>query len=81
MGEINVTPKRMHQGGKTLLALLPCLSLPKAPFIETHYTTNKKPAVQRRQLSRIALVQIGNGYSGEEGEDIRSPWDVSRCLS
>jgi hypothetical protein len=25
----------------------------------------------------MALIQIGNGYFGEDDEDIRSSWDVS----
>jgi len=77
MGETNVTPKRMHRGGVTLLALPACAPYPKAPLIETRYTTDKKRTLQRRELPRVALIQIGNGYSGEGGQDIRSPWDVS----
>lgn len=77
MGKTNVTPKRMHQGGITLLALPACVPHPKAPLIETHYTTDKKRTIQRRELPRVALIQIGNGYSGEGDEDIRSSWDVS----
>ena len=80
MGETNVTPKRMHQVGRTLLALLPRIRLPKTPLIETHYPTDKKKAVQGRKLPRIALIQIENGYSGEGDEDIRSSWDVSVCF-
>jgi hypothetical protein len=77
MGETNVTPKRMHRGGITLLALPACIPHPKAPLIETPYTTDKKRTMQRRELPRVALIQIGNGYSGEGDEDIRSSWDVS----
>ena len=112
MGKTNVTPKRMHQGGITLLALAACIPHPKAPLIETHDTTDKKKTVQWRELPRVALIkaprpkgrgfpamwfhhivpldpvlkdgacgalsgQIGNGYSGEGDEDIRSSWDVS----
>ena len=76
MGETNVTPKRMHRGGITLLALPACIPLPRTPLIETHYTTDKKRTIQRRELPRVALIQIGNGYSGEGDEDIRSSWDV-----
>jgi hypothetical protein len=80
MGEINVTPKRMYQGGRTLLALLPCITLPKTPLIETHYPTDKKKAVQGRELPKTALIQTGNGYSGAGDEDIRSSWDISVCV-
>ena len=76
MGETNVIPKRMYQGGVTLLFLPPSIPLPRSPLIETHYTTDKKRTVQRRELPKIALIQIGNGYSGEGDEDIRSSWDV-----
>ncbi len=77
MGETNVTPKRMHRGGITLLALPACIPHPGTPLIETGYTTGKKRTLQRRELPRVALIQIGNGYSGEGDEDIRSSWDVS----
>jgi hypothetical protein len=77
MGETNVTPKRMHQGGITLLALPTCIPHPGTPLIETRYTTGKKRTIQRRELPSVALIQIGNGYSGEGDEDIRSSWDVS----
>jgi hypothetical protein len=77
MGKTNVTPKRMHQGGITLLALAACIPHPKAPLIETRYTTDKKRIIQRRELPRVALIQIGNGYSGEGDEDIRSSGNVS----
>jgi hypothetical protein len=80
MSETNVTSKRMHQGRRTLLPLLPCIPLPKTPLIETHYPTDKKNAVQGRELPRIALIQIGNDYSGEGEEDIRSSWDASECF-
>ncbi len=76
MGKTNVTPKRMHQGGITLLALPACIPHPGTPLIETRYTTDKKRTIQRRELPRVALIQIGNGYSGEGDEDIRSSWDV-----
>jgi hypothetical protein len=77
MGETNATPKRMHQGGISPLALLPCVPSPKAPLIETPYTTDKKRTIQRHELQKIALIQIGIGYSGEGDEDIRSSWDAS----
>jgi len=80
MGEINVTPKRIHQVGTTLLPLLPRIPLPQTPLIETHSPADKKKAVQGRKLPRIALIQIGNGYSGEGDEDIRSSWGVSACF-
>jgi len=76
MGETNVTPKRMHQEGITLLTLPRCIALLKAPLIETHNTTEKKRIIQRRELPRIVLIRIGNGYSGEGDEDIRSSLDV-----
>ena len=76
MIETNVTPKRIHQVGRPLLALLPRIPLPKTPLIETHYPTDKKKAVQGRELPRIALIQIGSGDSGGGDEDIRSSWDV-----
>jgi hypothetical protein len=77
MGKTNVTPKRMRQGGITRLALPACIPHPKAPLIETHSTTDKKRTIQQRELPKFALIQIGNGYSGEGDEDIRSSWDVS----
>jgi hypothetical protein len=77
MGETNVIPKRMHQGGITLLALPACIAHPGTPLIETPNTTDKKRTLERRELPRVALIQIGNGYSGEGDEDIRSSWDVS----
>jgi hypothetical protein len=80
MGETNVTPKRMHQGGITLLVLPANIPLLRTPLIETHYTTDKKRTMQRHELPRIALIQIGNGYSGEGDEDIRSSWDVRVCV-
>ena len=80
MGETNVTLKRIHQGGITLLALRMCIPLLRTPLIETHYTIDKKRIMQRRELPRIALIQIGNGYSGEGDEDIRSSWDVRVCV-
>jgi hypothetical protein len=76
MGETNVTPKRIHQVGRTLLTLLLPIPFLKTPLIETHDSTDKKNAAQRRELPRIALIQIGSGYSGGGGEDIRSSWDV-----
>ena len=80
MGETNVTPKRMHRGGITPLALPACIPHPGTPLIETRYTTDKERTVQRRELPRVALIQIGNGYSGEGDEDIRSSWDVRICV-
>ncbi len=80
MGETKVTQKRMHQGGITLLALPACMPLRRIPLIETHDITDKKQTVQRRELPRIALIQIGNGYSEEGGEDIRPSWDVRVCI-
>jgi hypothetical protein len=46
MSETNVTSERMHPGRRILLALLPCIPLPKTPLIETHYPTNRKKAAQ-----------------------------------
>jgi hypothetical protein len=80
MGETNVTPKRMHQGGITRVALPTCIPFLRTPLLETHHTIDKKKTMQRRELSRIALIQIGNGYSGEGYEDIRSFWDVRVCV-
>jgi hypothetical protein len=80
MGETNITPKRMHPGGITLLALPLFIPLPRAPLIETLNTTDKKRTIQRRELPNIALIQIGNGYSGEGDEDIRSSWDMRVCV-
>ncbi len=62
------------------MALLPCIPLPKTPLIETHYPTDKKKTVQARELTRIARIQIGSGYSGGGDEDIRSSWDVRICV-
>jgi hypothetical protein len=72
MIETNVTPKRIHQVGRPLLALLPGIPLPKTPLVETHYPTDKKKAVQGRKLPSIALIQIGSGYSRGSDEDILS---------
>jgi len=80
MGETNVTPRRIHQGGTTLLALPACIPIPRTPLIETPYTTDKKQTMQRRELPKIALIQIGNDYSGGGDEDIRSSWDVRVCV-
>jgi hypothetical protein len=80
MGEINVTPKRILRVGRTLLALLPRIPLPKTPLIETDYPEGKKKAVQGCKLPRTARIQIGKGYSGEGDEDIRSSRDVSVCF-
>jgi hypothetical protein len=80
MGETNVTPKRMHQGGITLLTLPTCILLHRTPLIETHYTSDKKQTMQRREFPKIALIQIGNGYSGEGDEDICSSWDWRVCV-
>ena len=77
MGKTNVIPKRMHQGGMTLLAPPACIPHPRTPLIETQYTTGKKRTILRRELPKIALIQIGNGYSREGDEDIRSSWDVN----
>lgn len=63
-----------------LLALLPCIPPPEPSLIETHYTIGKRRTIQRRELQEIALIQIGNGYSGEGDEDIRSSWDVGVCI-
>jgi len=52
MGETNVTPKRMHQLGRTLLALLPCIPLHKTPLIETHYPTDKKKVRARARTTK-----------------------------
>ena len=79
MGETNVTPKRMHPGGITLLVLPAYIPPPKVPLI-THYPADKKQTAQRRELPRIALIQIGYGYSGEGGEDVRLSWDVRVCV-
>jgi hypothetical protein len=71
MGETNVTPKRMHQGGITLLALQMCIPLQRAPLIKTHYTTDKERTMQLRELLKKVLIQ------SEEGDrDSRSSWDV-----
>jgi len=40
----------------------------------------QKKAVQGRELARIALIQIGSGYSGEGDKDIRSSWDLNVCV-
>jgi len=76
MGEINVTPKRMHQGGMILLALPACIPPPKPSLTETYDTTDKKTDLTTGELEKIALIQIGNGFSGEGDEDIRSSWDM-----
>jgi hypothetical protein len=76
MGETNITTKRMHQGGITLLALQMCIPLRRIPLIEIQNTTDKKRTIQRRKLPKIMLIQIENGYSGEGDKDIRSSWDV-----
>jgi len=54
-----------------LLVLPAYIPPPGVPLTDTHYLADKKQAVQRRELPRIALIQIGNGYSGEGGEDVR----------
>jgi hypothetical protein len=72
MIETNVTRKRTHQVGRTLLALLPSIPLPKTPLVEIHYPKDKKKAVQGLKLPSIALIQIGSGYSGGSDEDILS---------
>ena len=61
------------------MALLACIPLFKSSLIETHHTTDKRRTVRRRELGKIALIQIGNGYSGESDECIRSSWDVRVC--
>jgi hypothetical protein len=73
MGETNVTPKRMHQGGIILLALQMCIPLHRAPLIKTHYTIDKKLTIQRRELPKIVLIQIENGYSGEGAKIVPRP--------
>jgi hypothetical protein len=80
MGETNITPKRIHQGGITLLALQLCIPLRRTPLIEVHYTTDKTWTIQQRALPKIVLIQIENGYSMEGGKDIRSSWDVRGCV-
>ena len=70
----------MHQGGMTLLALPQNIPLPKTPLTETHNTTDKKRAIQQGEPPRTALIQVRNGYSGEDDEGIRSSWDVSVCV-
>lgn len=80
MGETNVAPKRMHQGGIALLALPLCIPHPGSPLIETPHTLDKKRTIQRRELPRIALIEIGNGYPGEGDEAVRSSWDGRVCV-
>jgi len=80
MGETNVTSKRIHQEGITPLTFPTSIFLHRIPFIQPHYTSDKKQTVERRELPRIALIQIGNDYSGEGDEDIRSSWDVRVCV-
>jgi hypothetical protein len=80
MSEINVTPKRTYQGRITPLSLPRRITLPKTPHTETPHPTEKKEAVQGRELPRIALIQIGSGYSGGGDEAIRSSWDVRICV-
>ena len=70
----------MHQGGITRLALQLCIPYPKTPLIETHYTTDKKWTIQRRELPKIVLIRIENGYSGEGDKCIRSSWDMRGCV-
>ena len=70
----------MHQGGIILLAPLPCVPPSEPSLIETRYTTDKKRTKQRRELQKIALIQIGNGYSGEDDKDVRSSLDVRICI-
>jgi len=72
MGGTNPTPERMRQGGMTLVSLLPCIFLPRAPLIEIHYPTDKKRSIQQLELAKIAPIQIGNDYSKEGDENIRS---------
>jgi len=75
MGETNVTPKRMHRGGITVLSLQLCIPFRRAPLIETHYTTDKKQTIQRK-LPKIVLIPIENGCSEEGDKDSRSSWDM-----
>jgi hypothetical protein len=80
MGKTNVTSKRMHQEGITLLALPSCITRPGSPLIETPYTADKKRTLQQRELPKTALIQIGNGHSGEGEEDIPSSQDGRVCV-
>ena len=54
-----------------MLVLPAYIPPPRLPLTDTHYPADKEQTVQRRELQRIALIQIGNGYSGEGGEDVR----------
>jgi hypothetical protein len=78
MGETNITPKRMHQGGITLLTLRRVSPSPE--HYPLRHITDKKRTIRQRKLPRIALIQIGNGYSGKGDKDIRSSWDVKVCV-
>jgi len=71
MGETNVTPKSMHQGGVTLSTLRRV-----SPSPENHplrNITDKKLTIRRRKLPKIALIQIENGYSGEGAKIVSRP--------
>jgi hypothetical protein len=63
-----------------VLSLHLCILLRRAPLIKTPYTTDKKRTIQQRELLKIVLIQIENGYSGEGDKDIRSSWDVRGCV-
>jgi len=54
-----------------LLVLPTYIPPPRIPLIDTHYSADKKQTAQRHELPRIALIEVGNGYSGEGGEDVR----------
>jgi len=81
MGETNVTPKRIHQVGGALLALLPGILLPKTLLTETHYPTDKIKALLGCGLPKIALTQIGSGYSGGGRRYSLVPGYENMCLS
>ena len=71
MGETNVTPKKMRQGGITLLTLR------RVSFSPEHrplrHITDKKRTIRQRKLPKIALIQIENGYSGEGAKIVARP--------
>jgi len=64
MGEKNVTPERMLQGGITPLVLPGYIPFPRTPLLQAPYTSDKKQTVQQQELPGTALIQIGNGYFG-----------------
>ncbi len=68
----------MHQGGITPLTLRRVSPSPEHRPLR--HITDKKRTIQRYELPRIALIQIGNGYSEEGDEDIRSSWNVRVCV-